>query len=140
MYTLSPVHILAICLILHFIIIIHYNAISQMCDNYFFACGVETPFVRELVRGDDGRGEGGRLSDPEACKEGDTGRNDAEVGSDNFGAAAGVWSLRLHCSSSTSFADWLIRNWWNPGLVRRIWPIEQVNLSRFGRPASPVPG
>jgi hypothetical protein len=38
-------------------------------------------FVRELARRDDGRGEDGWLLELEACNVGDTGRNDAGVGS-----------------------------------------------------------
>jgi hypothetical protein len=57
------------------------------------------------VRGDDGRGEVGRLSDPEACKEGDTGRNDAGVGSDNVDAATGVSTLRINSRGSCTAAS-----------------------------------
>src|SRR6266851_2999339 len=100
--------------------------------RYFLGCEPETPFVRELARGEVGRGEDGRLSDPGACNEGEAGPNDTFVGSGNVGAATAVSTLRTnsrgsctaasrtrltaccneagtsawpHCSSSTSLAD-----------------------------------
>ena len=64
-----------------------------------------TPFVRELTRGDDGRGEDGWLLEPEACDVGDTGRSDAGVGSGNVGAATAVSILRINSRGSCTAAS-----------------------------------
>lgn len=88
-------------------------------------------------RDEDGLGEDGRLSEPGTN---DCGRSDKGTGSGDTGAATAVsiprinsygsctaassirltvcckeagTSAWLHCSSSTSLADWLIRDWWN---------------------------
>ena len=71
----------------------------------FLVCGEETPFVRELARGDDGRGEGDWLLELEACNVGDTGRNDAGVGSGNVGAATAVSILRISSRGSCTAAS-----------------------------------
>lgn len=94
----------------------------------------------EVGRGEDGRGEDGRLSEPVASNEDDGCRSDEGTGSADAGAATAVSTPRinwygsctaasrmrltvcckeagtsawLHCSSSTSLADRLIRDWWN---------------------------
>ena len=71
----------------------------------FLGCVEETPFVRELVRGEDARGEDGRLSDLGGCNGGDGGRNDAGAGSGDVGAATAVSTFRTNSRGSCTAAS-----------------------------------
>jgi hypothetical protein len=75
----------------------------------FLGGGGDVPFARGLVRGEDGRGDDGRLPEPGAGS-GDEGRSDEVVGSGDVGAATAVSILRIYSRGSCTAASkiWLI--------------------------------